>query len=99
MFAVINHLHFKVTVDELQPAIEQEGITILSGLPGFKAFHFVRVTEARAIVILFWESAEAADNGAKTFGPTWFAKHIAPYLASEQQRSGGEVIVSHVKAE
>ena len=36
-------------------------------------------------------------NGAKTFGPTWFAKNVAPYLASEQQRSVGEVILHYQK--
>lgn len=47
------------------------------------------------MVIILWVSADEAVNGAKTFGPTWFAQHIAPYLASEQQRSMGEVIVQY----
>ena len=33
--------------------------------------------------------------GAQAFGPTWFNEHIIPYLASPQQRSAGEVLVSH----
>jgi hypothetical protein len=36
-----------------------------------------------------------AKNGADKFGPTWFAKNLAPFLASEQQRSSGEVLVGY----
>lgn len=93
MFAVVNHLHFSKPVDEMGAAVRQEGLAVLSSLPGFRDFYFVKVTDDRAIVIILWEDAAAADSGAKVFGPTWFAKNFAPYLASEQQRSGGEVIV------
>jgi hypothetical protein len=72
--------------------LEQGGILLIESQPGFRGFYFVKNAEDRATVVLLWESASDADNGAKAFGPTWFAKNIAPYLASEQQRSGGEVI-------
>jgi heme-degrading monooxygenase HmoA len=92
MYAVVNHLHLSKPIDTFQSGLETEGMPLLASLPGFQNFYFVRVAEDRAIVILLWESAEAAERGARTFGPTWFAKHIAPHLASEQQRSAGEVI-------
>ena len=97
MYIVINHLHLSIPVNQVCPGLEQEGIPLLEGLPGFHGLYFVEHTEDRATVILLWESASDADNEAKTFGPTWFAKNIAPYLASEQQRSGGEVIVQSRK--
>jgi heme-degrading monooxygenase HmoA len=93
MYAVVNHLHLSVPVDQIVEGMEREAIPLLKGLPGFQGIHLVKVASDRAIVVLFWDSAANADNGAKTFGPTWFAKNIAPYLASEQQRSVGEVIV------
>jgi heme-degrading monooxygenase HmoA len=94
MFAVINHLHLSKPVNEFQAPIEQEGLLpLLSSLPGFRNFYFVRVSEDRGVVIILWDSAAEAANGANEIGPTWFAQHIAPYLASEQQRSVGEVIV------
>jgi hypothetical protein len=93
MFAVVNHLHLNIPVDQLRSGLEQEGVPILAKLPGFKGINFVKVADDRAIVILYWDSAASADNGARTFGPTWFARNIAPHLASEQQRSVGEVIV------
>jgi heme-degrading monooxygenase HmoA len=93
MYAVVNHLHLSIPVDQIVGGMEREAIPLLKGLPGFRGINLVKVASDRAIVVLFWDSAANADNGAKTFGPTWFAKNIAPYLASEQQRSVGEVIV------
>jgi hypothetical protein len=45
---------------------------------------------------LLWETAADAQNAANMFGPTWFATHIAPQLASEQQRSTGPVVAFRV---
>lgn len=95
MFAVINHLHLSKPVAEFRSGLEQEGLPLLAGLPGFRDFYFVQEAEDRAAVIILWASADDAANGAQTFGPTWFAKQIAPYLASEQQRSMGEVVVQY----
>lgn len=94
MFAVVNHLQFTKSVDDLREVVVSGGLPLLQSLPGFQNFYFVKTTPDRAIVILIWQDAASAENGAKTFGPTWFAKHFAPYLASEQQRSAGEVLVS-----
>jgi len=95
MFAVINHLHLKIPVDDLRPSLEQEGIPLLAAQPGFNNVYFVRHDEFHATVIILWDSPAAAEAGAKVFGPTWFAKNIAPQLASDQQRSAGEVVAKH----
>jgi heme-degrading monooxygenase HmoA len=97
MYVVVNHLHFSKPVDEFQAAVQQEALPLLARLPGFEDFYFVKVADDRAIVILVWRDAASADGGAKAFGPTWFAKNFAPFLASEQQRSGGDVIAHHQK--
>ncbi|MBP9502851.1 MAG: hypothetical protein KBF17_11885 [Candidatus Promineofilum sp.] len=94
MFAVVNHLHFNIPVDEIRDTIKNEGAPILAGLPGFRDFYLVKSAEDRAIVILLWEDAPSAVNGSKVFGPTWFNDNIIPYLADEQQRSVGPVIVA-----
>ena len=93
MYAVVNHLHFSKPTDEFRAGVANEGLPLLESLPGFRDFYFVKVADDRAIVILIWEDEAAATNGAKAFGPTWFAANLAPFLASEQQRSGGEVLV------
>lgn len=95
MHAVVNHLHFNKPVDEFRAAITDELLPLFTSLLGFREFDFVKVSNDRAIVIIFWHDAVSADNGAKTIGPTWFATNIAPFLASEQQRSTGEVIITH----
>lgn len=97
MFAVINQLHLSIPVDKLKPGLELTGIPLLESLPGFHGIYFVKHEDDRATVILLWDSAADAENGAKAFGPTWFAKNIAPFLASDQQRSVGEVIVKYQK--
>lgn len=95
MVAVVNHLHFTKPVEEFRAALEQEGLPLLSLLPGFVDFYFVRESDDRAIVLIFWDGTEAAEAGAKAFGPTWFAKNFAPYLAEKEERSVGEVIVRY----
>ncbi len=95
MYAVINHLHLDIPVDEVMGPLEHEGVPILAAQPGFAGFYLTREAPDRATAIILWESAEAAANGAAVFGPTWFAQNIAPHLASEQVRSVGEVVVSH----
>lgn len=93
MFAVVNHLHLNKPVDEIRVSIEQEGAPLLATFPGFQGFYFVKEAEDRAIVIILWATPADAQSGAQKFGSTWFAQNIAPFLASEQQRSVGPVLV------
>lgn len=95
MYAVVNHLHFDRPAEEFRAAIASEGMPLLAKQPGFRDFYLVKEAEDRGIVIILWEDAASAMAGAQAFGPTWFNEHIIPYLASPQQRSAGEVLVSH----
>lgn len=95
MFAVVNHLHLNKPVDEIAAAMRQEGLPILSRLPGFQGFYFVKVDDSHGIVIILWDTPANAQNGSQTFGPTWFAQNVAPHLASEQERSFGPVLVNY----
>lgn len=92
MFAVVNHLVLAKPVDEFREAVQSEGLPLLRTLEGFRELLFIRAAEDHAIVVLVWESGSAAESGAKAFGPTWFAKNVAPFLKSEQQRSAGPII-------
>jgi hypothetical protein len=94
MFAVVNHLQFTKPVDELKDIVQDNGIPMLSKHPGFIDFHFVKVDEYNAIVLILWRDAESAQTGAKEFGPTWFAAHIRPFLHGGENRSVGEIIAS-----
>lgn len=93
MYAVVNHLHLNKPVDEIGADMQAEGVPLLSQLPGFQDFYLVKVDDRHGIVIILWDTPANAMNGSQKFGPTWFAQHVAPYLASEQERSTGAVIV------
>jgi hypothetical protein len=95
MYAVVNHLHLNVPPEQIVASAEQEGLSLLKTLPGFQGINLVKVSETHLIVILYWDSAANANHGAGVVGPTWFAKNVFPYLASEQQRSVGEVILQY----
>lgn len=95
MFAVVNHLHFNKPVDEFREVVEREGMPLLATYPGFMGFYFVKEADDKGIIIILWQDGPSAAEGAKSFGPTWFAKNFAPYLASEQQRAAGEVLVRY----
>jgi hypothetical protein len=95
VFTVVNHLHLTIPIDQIRPTVEREFPPVFDSLPGFRSFSLVQTSPDRAIAIMVWDDAESAQNGGQTIGPGLFAKHVAPYLASEQQRSVGEVVVQH----
>ncbi len=95
MFAVINHLNFTTSVDEIRNLVKNEGLSILLKNKGFKDFYFVKEAEKKGCVIILWETAEDAVNGAKQFGPTWFTSNIKPFLSGEEGRSVDPVIVKY----
>ncbi len=92
MYTVVNHLHLDGPIEAFVPSLQSEGLPLLSSMPGFRSFYFVREGDDRAIVVIIWDSLEDAVAGGKEFGSTWFAQNIAPHLAGEQQRTVGEVL-------
>lgn len=97
MYAVINHLHLNVPIDQMRPGLVEEGLPLIEALPGFQGIYMIKTDNDQATIIILWDSATNAENGAKTIGHGWFAQNIAPYLASPQQRSVGEVSVQRLK--
>ena len=98
MHIVINHLHLDIPVEQIAPAMEAEAVPLLAAQPGFIGCYLTREAPDRGTVIIVWESEEAAKNGASVMGPTWFAQHVAPHLASDQVRSVGEVLINYFPA-
>ncbi len=95
MYAVINHLHLSKLTDQIADAIRQEGLGVLSALPGFLDFYFVKHSDSDGTVIILWDTPAHAQSGAQSFGPTWFAQNIAVYLTRDQERSTGEVVAKY----
>jgi hypothetical protein len=95
MYAVVNQLHFNEPVAEVAEAVWESGLPLLRTYRGFQDFYLVKVDETRAMMIILWDCAENARSGAQQFGPTWLAQNIIPHLASDQQRSTGEILVRY----
>lgn len=81
-------------MDDFRDIVRDDGAPILARHDGFVTFHFVKVDDFNAIVIIIWKDIASAQAGAKSFGPTWFATHFKPFLASTEDRSGGEILVT-----
>ncbi|MFN8534523.1 MAG: hypothetical protein U0556_13370 [Dehalococcoidia bacterium] len=94
MFAVVNSLRLSVPVEEILPAAQNEFPPAFAKLKGFRSFQIVKAGPQHAIVILLWDTGEDAAAASGAIGPTLFAKHIIPYLAADQDRAMGPVVVS-----
>jgi hypothetical protein len=91
---VVNHLHLTVPVDELATTVAREFELVFRAQPGFERFYLVEVGEKEAIVVIVWADEAAAEKGASVIGPTLFARHLVPVLASPQERSVGTALVT-----
>ena len=95
MYAVVNHFPLKTPVDEaLIEKMENDLIPQARTTPGFKAFHFIRVSDDHAVVVALFETREALDESTQQIAAPWFAQHVGPYVAGPPQRSVGEVVAS-----
>jgi hypothetical protein len=94
MFVVINQLHIPGEIDTIVEAVRYELDPLFKGLKGFRRFDLVKSADDWYTVLIYWETGDDANYGAGVIGPTFFAKHISPRLASDQQRTVGPVLVS-----
>ena len=90
---VVNHLELREPLPpETFAAAEEAGAALIEA--GGLSFHLARVDETHLVLVLFFASAEDADRVAREVGGPWMREHVVPYLASDTQRSVGEVLVS-----
>jgi heme-degrading monooxygenase HmoA len=64
MYAVINHLHLSIPVDQILPGFE-EAIPLVANMTGFQRAYLIKDADDRATVLLFWDTEADAENGAK----------------------------------
>jgi hypothetical protein len=88
---VVNRIRLRVPVDEVAPEVARAFPAALQSLPGFQRFYFFKVAETEAIAVIMWGTAEQAQSGADSLGPTLFAQILGPHLES-QDRVVGEVV-------
>ena len=56
MFAVINHLHLTLPVDELAVQIQTEGFPVLAQNKGYVSSYLIKEADDRCCVIILWET-------------------------------------------
>jgi hypothetical protein len=90
---VINHLRLRDPVAETTVEAAQEAVQQVVDA-GALAARVAKVDETHLILILECPTAEDADRIAREVGGPWMRENILPLLASDTERSVGEVIAS-----
>lgn len=93
MHVVVNHLRLREPVGEETMRAAHEGVRLVVGA-GALAARVAKVDERHLILILDFASAKDADRVAREVGGPWMREHIVPLLASDTERSVGDVIAS-----
>ena len=93
MHVVVNHLRLREPVGEVTIRAAQEAVGQVVAAGGLVA-RLLRVDNTHLILVLDFASAEDADRIAREVGGPWMREHMVPLLASETERSVGEVIAS-----
>jgi len=92
MHAVVNKLTLGRPFDnELLQKIDSAFYPLVRTVQGFIDMRVVGVSDAEAIILVFFDSQEALEKGSELAAP-WFAENIRPYLGGPVQRSTGEII-------
>jgi hypothetical protein len=87
---VVNHLRLSAPIPAEAftaaaasfPEMQQHGCT---------GPQIVEVADDHAILLLFFESAEAAATVSRAYGGPWLNEHVAPLLTGPTERSVGRV--------
>jgi hypothetical protein len=93
LHVVVNHLRLRDPVAASTVEAVQEAVRLVVDA-GALAARVAKVDEAHLILILEFSTAEDADRIAREVGGPWMREHIVPLLASDTERSVGEVIAS-----
>jgi hypothetical protein len=94
MHAIVTKLALGKPIDDaLLHKIEGELLPRAREYPGFIELRVVRVSDAEAILLVFFSSREQLDEQSSKLAGPWFAENVRPYLNGPVQRSVGEVIL------
>ena len=93
MHVVVNHLRLREPVSDDTVQATRAGMQLVVDAGAVRA-RVVKVDERHLILVLEFETAEAADRIAREVGGPWMRENIRPLLEGETERSVGEVIAS-----
>jgi hypothetical protein len=89
---VINRIRLSVPAEEVAPDIAREFPATFRALPGFEGMELVQVGPQEVVVLIHWASAEDAQRGGATIGPTLFNTWVASRAESQDRVVGGVVL-------
>jgi hypothetical protein len=93
MHVVINHISLRDPVTDATVEASQDAVQLVVDA-GALAARVAKVDETHLVLILEFRTAQDADRIAREVGGPWMREHILPLLASDTERSVGEVIAS-----
>jgi hypothetical protein len=95
VYAVVNQLRLREgTADGVAEAFREEGFPRLRHAAGLQAAHLVEASPDHLILVLLFDSREAADLVTQSLGDEWMREHVVPHLVDSTDRSAGEVVAS-----
>jgi hypothetical protein len=90
---VVNHLHLREPVTDETLTASREALQLVVDAGGLAA-RLLEVDPTHLILLLDFESAEDAARIARDVGGPWMRANIVPLLASDTERSVGQVVAS-----
>jgi hypothetical protein len=93
MHTVVNHLRLSRPVPAEAFAAAEQLFPAMQEL-GCRGFQLLEVADDHAILVLTFDTAEAADAVAEAYGGPWVREHVAPLLTGPTERSVGRVVWS-----
>jgi hypothetical protein len=83
-------------LDEVVRRAEDGFVPIISGTPGFIAYHIVDAGNGVAVSISVFESQAGADESTQR-AASWVKENLAQFIPNPPQVTAGEARVSHQK--
>ena len=91
MNVVVNHLHFREAVSDSLAASFQEAADAVVAAGGRSA-RVAKVDDTHLILLLEFDSTDAADQISRDVGGPWMREHVVPLLSAPPERTVCEVL-------
>lgn len=99
MHVVINQLTLKESTDwkDLEAKVDQFQAQVLKDHAACRSLSLVRVSDSKAVFLVFFDNRTALNDISKNIAAPWFAENVRPYLAEPVERSVGEIVAGSMK--
>jgi heme-degrading monooxygenase HmoA len=72
--------------------VEREVINVLAGLPGFKAYYGIKVSDTEWVAVVVWESQAASEQARDRVAPA-VQRIVGAKIVGQPRRVVGEVVL------